>query len=291
MTNLFYENRPDKRGYIESIRRTHAAGFNVMDFCMCPMQREDTELNGDDWESLAYDIADEAAKLGVTFAQSHLPYPKMVTRRRRATDEGCERNERFEELTRRAVRISGMLGVKWAVVHPVMREANCCTDTEDDIAYNHEIYDRYLELAAPLGVGLAFENMGDPDGKRRFGSVPAELLGLINSYGENPYVGICWDFGHANRMFYDQTKQLAAVLPHLKATHVDDNIGTEDLHTIPFLGTIDWQRLMPMLAKGGYNGVFNYEIKFTSKFPEPLKDESAVFARHIGEYLISLSKQ
>ena len=38
-------------------------------------------------------IVNTAAKLGVEFSQSHLPYPKPLTRRKKDTDEGCENNE------------------------------------------------------------------------------------------------------------------------------------------------------------------------------------------------------
>lgn len=290
MTNLFYHNRPDGRGYLESVIRTNEAGFQVMDFCMCPMQRGETELNGDNWQELTYAVANEAAKRGVEFSQSHLPYPKAVSRRKTAFDEGCEKNEWFIRTTERCIEISAMLGVKWAVVHPVMYEMNNCADPDRDVAYNHEIYDRYFELASKKGVGLAFENMADLDGKRRFGALPGELLAINESYGNDRYVGICWDFGHANRIVKNQEELLRKVLPRLRATHVDDNIGTEDLHMIPFLGTVNWKKLMPILREGGYSGDFNFEIKYAQCFPEHLQDEAAAFAYQVGEYLVSLAK-
>ena len=77
MTNLFYEYpKNGENAYVESVRKTHAAGFDVMDFCMCPMQRRETELNGDNWKFLVDRIGNEAAKLGVRFTQSHIPYAK-----------------------------------------------------------------------------------------------------------------------------------------------------------------------------------------------------------------------
>ncbi len=287
--NMFYKNTDDGKGYLNSVIRTHKAGFEVMDFCMCPMQRNETELNGDDWKAKVYSIANEAAKLGVVFSQSHLPYPKSITRRKNSIDLICEENELFIETTKRCIEISGILGVKWAVVHPVMKEANGCSFPEDDIAYNHYIYDKYVEQAAKLGVGLAFENMTDLDGKRRFGTLPGELVELVKSYNSPENVGICWDFGHANRAFTtDQSRQLSLVLPYLRATHVDDNIGTDDLHTLPFLGNVNWEQLLPILSEG-YTGDFNYEIKFTDKFPEHLRDEAAAFSYKIAKHLLTLA--
>lgn len=289
MVNLFYENTPDEMGFRNSVKRIAGAGFKVMDFTMCAMQRRATELNGDNWESIAYAIADDAAKLGVTFEQSHLPYPKPTIRRNLPDDEGCEQNEYFIEMTNRAIKISSILGVKWAIVHPVMKVANSCADIEADIAYNHEIYNKYIEYADKLGVGIAFENMADIDSKRRFGASAAELNALLDSFGDNQNLGICWDFGHGNRTFgKHQIKPFTDILPRLRATHVDDNVGTEDLHTLPFLGKIKWAEIMPYLRD--YDGCFNYEIKYTQCFPEELKEESARFAYRVGEYLISLAK-
>ena len=290
MVNLFYSNTPDEKGYLNAVRKTYDVGFRTMDFTMCPMQRGATELNGDNWEKITYEVGNEAAKLGVEFAQSHLPYPKANVRRKLATDPGCELNEDFIAVTERAIRISGMLGVKWAVVHPVMRSVSAVADFEDSIKYNHEIYDKYLELASSLGVGLAFENMADVDGKRRFCATSNELVELIKDFNCPEYVGACWDFGHANRMVPDQTGMLKEIMPYLRATHVDDNLGKDDLHTLPYLGNINWEQVMTVLGQGGYDGAFNYEIKYTAAFPEPLKHESAVFAYHVGQYLVSLAE-
>lgn len=289
MTNLYYVNTPDEKGYLNSVVRTSKMGFDVMDFCMCPMQRNETELNGEHWESITYEIANEASKIGVTFAQSHLPYPKSVSRRKTPHDDGCEQNEYFIAMTERAIKISSILGVKWAVVHPVQTTDEVEFDRETDIKYNHRIYDRYVELADKLNVGIAFENMTDLDGYRRFGVTAEELVALINSYNA-PNVGICWDFGHANRVMKCQETQILKLGGLLKATHVDDNIGKDDLHTLPFIGNIKWEKVMPSLKEIGYDGAFNFELAITKRMPEVLKDHAVKLAYETGKYLLALAK-
>ena len=50
MTNLFYPKEADcLDGFARSLRKTHEMGFDAIDFCMCPMQRGDTERCRDDW--------------------------------------------------------------------------------------------------------------------------------------------------------------------------------------------------------------------------------------------------
>ena len=70
MVNLFYDAKYADDAYLESVRKTREIGFTTMDFVMCGMQRNETELNGDRWEFLVDRIGNEAAKLGVEFGQS-----------------------------------------------------------------------------------------------------------------------------------------------------------------------------------------------------------------------------
>lgn len=288
MTNLFYEKREDKKSYLNSVRRSREVGFRVMDFNMCPFQRRETELLGDDWEALTHEIADEAARIGVEFSQSHLPYPKATVRRKNASDEGCEQNEFFIWATERAIRISAVLGVKWAVVHPVQRlDKQSEYDTGADIAYNHEIYDKYVSLASSLGVGLAFENMADVDGKRRFGALPEELCALVDSF-DSKYVAACWDFGHGNRMFVNQTNAIKKVGSRLRATHLDDNLGKDDLHTVPFFGNVNWADVMAALRDISYTGDLTYELSCCKRMPSELLGPTVAYAYRVGEYLMKL---
>lgn len=289
MTNLFYENNPQGNGFVRSLRRTHEMGFDAIDFCMCPMQRGETELCGDDWESRLADICAVQSELGLAIEQSHLPYPKVLVRRKLPTDEGCEQNEFFMRMTDRALRISAALGVKWAIVHPVEADGEGECSLKQSLAYNHRIYDPLVEKAKKLGVGIAFENMADVDGHRRFGVTAEELLMLVESYGD-PAVGICWDFGHGNRSFKDQTPQIRQVGPYLRATHVDDNmgLGKDDLHTLPFFGTVKWTQIMPLLREIGYAGNFNFELAVCRRMPKDMVEETVRYAYYIGRKLLAM---
>lgn len=288
MTNLFYDFKKNgENAYIESIRKTHEYGFDVMDFCMCPMQRNETELNGDNWKFLVDRIGNEAAKLGVSFGQSHIPYARNKPGLN-PVSEGCELNEWFVETSKRCIEISGMLGVKWAVAHPVT-DFGDPTDIDRNIAYNHRVYDKYVEQASALGVGIALENMTDLTQNsmyRRFGATAYELCGLIDSFA-SPYVGACWDFGHANRMAVNpQSIQLEKLGARLKATHVDDNIGQTDLHTIPLFGTVDWADAVGALKKIDYKGDFNFELSVCRRLPEELKPTAVRHIYATGRYLV-----
>ena len=290
MTNLFYPKEADcLDGFARSLRKTHEMGFDAIDFCMCPMQRGDTELCRDDWEAHLEKIVAVRDELGLDIAQSHLPYPKVAVRRKLPTDEGCEQNEYFVKMTERAVRVSGALGVKWAIVHPVEASGADEVSFEENIAYNHKIYEPVIDLASSLGVGIAFENMADVDGHRRFGVTGEELAALVDSFG-SPLVGACWDFGHGNRCFVDQTTQFRKLGSRLVATHVDDNmgLGKEDLHTLPFLGTVKWEKVMKTLREMNYEGCFNFELAVCKRMPADMVERTVKYAYDMGRYLLTL---
>ena len=287
MSTYFYQELPSGGSDIAALRRARAAGFEALDFCMTHFSKGKCELMGDNWEAVAAGVAEEAARLGITFNQSHLPFPKPNIRNSDPCGKGGEKNEFMRHAIERAIRVAAMLGVKWGVIHPVQ---NLYTDEqcrEADIAYNHEIYDDLIELALKLGVGIAYENMADIDGRRRFGTTPEELIALVESY-DSENVQICWDFGHVNRCFNEPTRQLRKVAKYLRATHVDDNIGVDDLHTIPFFGTVPWPEIMRTLREINYTGDFNYELRRSLTIPDELLDVTAKYFFGVGQYLLSL---
>ena len=286
MTNLFYKYVPGESCTVRAMRRLREVGFDVMDLWMCGMQRRDMEFCEDEcWEKYVDEIGEEAARLGITFVQSHPPYPKGLVRRRDNTDEGCELNPYFRRMQERAIEIDCRLGIRWAVLHPV---AVNDYDLDANAAYNYEIYAPIYEWASKKGVGFAFENMADLDSKRRFGITADELKCILAKFGNPADVGICWDMGHANRSLSDPVAALRAVGDRLVCTHIDDNIGQTDLHTLPYFGSVDWANIMKTLREINYQGAFIYELA-VSKYhlPEPLLEPCVRYAYEVSKYLVS----
>ncbi len=286
MTNLFYTYKPGEENVVASMRRLRDIGFEIQDLCMCPMQRNEFELCEDDnWERFTDNIGNEAAKLGVTFAQCHPVYPRPLFRRKSPEDEGCEKNEFFVKMLDRSLDVASRLGIPWAVMHPL--EDSSSYDLEHNAKYNFEIYSPFYEKYAHRGLGFAFENMADIDGGRRFGVTPDELKMILAEFGDRK-MGICWDTGHANRIFKDQIAPLRSVGEHLVCTHIDDNIGQTDLHQLPFMGTIPWQKVMETLKEIDYKGAFIYELSLARKMPDALKSPAVEFAYKVAEYLCDI---
>ena len=111
---------------------------------------------------------------------------------------------------------------------------------------------------------------------------PNRLLTIKNDY-PTPYLGFCYDSGHANIMDHGreipdslprrnyagtgyepewEDHALEKMLPHIVNCHLHDNNGYEDQHLLPGQGKIDWKHTMDLLKKAPRLGVIQSEVKF-----------------------------
>ncbi|MHB9034521.1 MAG: sugar phosphate isomerase/epimerase family protein [Anaerolineae bacterium] len=100
------------------------------------------------------------------------------------------------------------------------------------------------------GVYLAIEN-GDPHNL-------ASIAQVFEWYGPE-FVGLCYDCGHGN-LAGDGLEWLDKLGTRLLALHLHDNDGHSDQHKLPFTGTIDWDRLMRLIAKSTYRKWVSLEL-------------------------------
>lgn len=267
------------------------AGYRVLDINWRFVRFRDWFLTRDGWEREVDRIAGEAVRLGIGFSQCHLPYSSALNQvDEYLTDPAL--HEWFKGMCRRAVRASGMLGVKWAVAHGFTDLESRC-ETAASRRKNLEYFGPYVELASRLGVGIAIENLADFHGSaipRRYTATHEELVDLVDAFAD-PRVGICWDFGHGNLMRLDQRRALRHVGRRLKATHANDNFGVIDAHNLPYMGKVDWAEVMAGLAEIGYQGDFTYEVHgLTDHLPLELKPQAIRYSWEVGSYLMALAR-
>lgn len=98
-------------------------------------------------------------------------------------------------------------------------------------------YLRAAEAAEKHGVYLALENSVYPVYVRY-------LLDNIDSR----HVGFCYDSGHENA-FSPGENYLDSYAHRLLAMHLHDNDGIQDLHSLPFEGTVDWRNTVRALSR------------------------------------------
>ena len=285
MTSSYRDKHSNYIDQPEAIRRCKATGFEILDLTLHPIKTpQDHELAGDDWERYLDKILQTRDECGITFYQTHPIFRKGSIR----SYENPEDEAFFWAMVRRNLEITARIGAKYAVLHPVNDPSTLDVDTQ--IALNHRVYDEYVDLAAKLGIGIAFENMVESPALHRFSSMPEELIALHDSYNCE-HVKLCWDFGHGNTAVPERHPEAIRMLgSRLKCTHIDDNHGGKDAHLLPFLGTVPWEKVMPVLKEIGYTGTLNLEVGFNKYMPDDLKDTASVMTYQILRKLQALAE-
>ena len=70
---------------------------------------------------------------------------------------------------------------------------------------------------------------------------------------------ICWDFGHANMLAFNQADAIRTLGKRIECTHVHNNFKKQDLHLPPDCGNIEWDKVMKAMNDIGYDGPLTLE--------------------------------
>ena len=120
--------------------------------------------------------------------------------------------------------------------------------------------DRFIRLvryAEEKRVTIAFEN------QRMLGNISW----AFEEFKDSPYVGLCYDCGHEG-CFTPGRQYMPIFGDRLVCTHIHDNNGifNEDLHRLPFDGTLDYDRVTRQIRESGFTGALVLEVNGKSDF-------------------------
>jgi sugar phosphate isomerase/epimerase len=107
---------------------------------------------------------------------------------------------------------------------------------------------KIAEHAEKFGVPVAIES------RSHYEQVPneREMVPLMEEFA-GPWVGYWHDFGHvqlkANLSLLDHYQWLSRMTPWLIGCHLHDVIWPERDHRVPFQGSVDFDRLLPLIPK------------------------------------------
>lgn len=113
---------------------------------------------------------------------------------------------------------------------------------------SRECLTRIAEYAAERGVKLGVES------RHSFEEIPneREMVDVLNQFNI-PTVGYWHDFGHVqvkhNLGFLDHFEWLSAAAPRLFGCHLHDTKWPGRDHLAPFMGDVEYDRLIPLLPK------------------------------------------
>lgn len=118
-----------------------------------------------------------------------------------------------------------------------------------------------VDYAQKLNIKVAFEN--------------TKIKGYLEYVLENikdDNVGICFDAGHYH-VHFDDEFDFDFFKDRIFAVHLHDNDKSDDLHLLPFDGTIDWKYVISKLKECNYNGPITMELCYRYDYLKMPLDE------------------
>lgn len=233
--------------------------------------------------------AELAAKYGLTFGQTHAPFPTMIK-----GDE--EKSEKMVRITINTMELSHRMGCRYIVVHPVTLAHEYSKQEEHD--FNIEMYKKLIPAAKEFKQIICLENMFLETNYHLTEGVcsdfreAAEMIDELNEFAGEELFGFCFDVGHANVLGKNMYQSLVVMGHRLKILHIHDNDGISDLHAMPYtfmrswsgLST-DWNGFLRGLKDIGYKGVLSFESgRCMEGFPREIHPSVLKLTADIGKY-------
>ncbi len=200
---------------------------------------ESNEYNEHNWaEQIEY-----INKIGLNIVFAHLSYKGINS----IWEEGTTGDSLVEKY---------MKDISDCKKHNISMVVMHLTSGKDAPMYNEIGLNRLHKIinhAKEQNVKVAFENT----------KIKGYLEYVIDNI-KDENVGICYDSGHCHVHFNDEF-DFGKFKDRIFAVHLHDNDKTDDLHLLPFDGTIDWEETVRNLKQANFNrhitleSVYRYE--------------------------------
>lgn len=244
-----------KFGEEKAVEIIAKAGFDAVDYCMLDLDKEDYVLNSDSYKAHALKLVEVAKRNNVYFNQGHavgyIPHENHDI----VIKKLIEKNSR-------AIEISGIMGIRTLVIHPVAF-GNYIGREEYIFEKNMQYFKGLLPYAEEHGVKLACENMWCSDKRKKVttGGVcgnPFEHARYIDEIN-HPLLVACIDVGHCSLSGREASDCIRVLGDRLGALHIHDNDYLDDMHTLPGLSEMNFNEIMKALKDIDYKGDFTLE--------------------------------
>lgn len=280
-------------GYEKGFEMLKTAGFDAMDHSLEGMVNADDVFQKDGWREHTENIRKMADAAGLIINQTHAPFSFG----KKVSDEISFR-EFVVPTIKRSLAISGILGAKTVVVHP-LQHLPYATNAETLFEMNMAYYRELIPYAKEAGVKIAVENMWQKDARR--GSIvhsvcsqPEEFVRYVDTL-DSEWIVACLDTGHVGLIArQEEAHDMVRALGHdrLQSLHVHDNDYTADQHRLPYLGKINWVEFTKALGEIDYQGDMTYESggrAFFNQVDDEFMPVALEYAVKVGRHLIDLT--
>lgn len=257
------------------------AGFQAMDFSFFDEEWCREELP----DSFFTELGQYARDAGMCFNQTHAPFHSSYP-------DPEQTANRFRQILR-SIRRAALLGAEVIVVHPVQHLHYADPGAPEQLfEMNMQFYGKLIPYCEEYGIRIGVENMWQyhpwPKINHSTCSTPQEMNRYVDSLN-SPWITGCLDVGHTSLVGQAPDEFVLEMgANRLGALHLHDVTKTEDSHTIPHQGVIDWKKLMQALKTIGYRGDITFECDgFLKKVPPQLLPDALRLLAHTGHMLLS----
>ena len=232
---------------IKSLQLIREAGFRYADYNFGYDFSTRSGVYAENHQQYFEEIQVFCEQIGIKLVQAHSPMGTPLT----------DPDGSFLADTIRCVQACGAWGIPNLVVHSGYTRG---LTKEQTFAENKKFFEAVLAEAEKYSVNILVENFN----KMVFDDVywidnATDLLALIE-YVDHPLFHAVWDMGHGNLQPMPQHEELILLGEHVRALHVQDNMGDRDSHLQPYLGTLNPDSVMYGLEQIGYKGYFTFEV-------------------------------
>lgn len=232
----------------EAVRCFEGTGFQLLDFNFYRVRQNGSPFLSEEWEKWVQSICAAADRLGVSFVQAHSPDGNCMA--------GPEEREQLIFATNRCIHACALMGIQNLVVHPGTAEG---VGYDQFLTENSAYFQALYPAMEEYGVNVLIENSAERNMPNRpFFFTGQEMKAFLDDMN-HPLLHACWDTGHANMRGMDQYEGMTVLGEHLRAVHIQDNMGTEDEHLAPMMGTCDMDEILTALLDMGFSGPFTFE--------------------------------
>ncbi len=233
---------------IESLRHIYDAGFKYADYNFGCDHTGRTGVFSEDYRAYFEEVKKATEDIGIKLVQAHAPMGKPFLE---------EEGKQLIEDTIRCIEACAGWGIPNLVIHGGYALG---LTVEENFEYNKQFFMPLLKCAEKYGVNILVENFNKMYKEGVYWIDNAkDLRGLID-YVDHPLFHAVWDTGHANLQEMPQNEELQLLGDHVRAVHIQDNMGLKDQHLTPFFGTMNMDDIMNGLLNIGYNGYFTFEV-------------------------------
>ncbi|HAL63596.1 MAG TPA: sugar phosphate isomerase/epimerase [Clostridiales bacterium] len=227
----------------EQIRIIHDCGYD----CFFSGYYDDEPIY--EWKELGQ-------KIGIEFETVHLPFKTADGLTANDLWEDTLSGETYFEIIKKQIDGCSKAEIPIGVMH-----VSCDSKGPEPGKIGIDRFKKLCDYSEKKKVKLAFENL----------ELPEHLYKVMDIIGD--FHGFCWDCGH-NLCYTPEIDMSEKFGDKIICTHIHDNLGVrqpgniswmDDLHLLPFDGSLDWEWYGRRIKEIGYKGPLTMELQYKYK--------------------------